>query len=139
MPVPLQHSINVLCYKASKDGVVSVVSVVPYIVGNRLGSEGFFLLQDVFHYQQCPYSLAFFSFSHWSCGFIKGDGLLRHIFSNVFFSQLFPKPHCADVTHKNQERYDGEIKKKGRTARRVGRCEGKKEELYSPPPSDTNK
>ncbi len=59
---------------------------------NRPGSERCSLLHGIFHYQQCSYSLAFFFFSHWNHGFIKGDSLLRRIFSNVFFSQPFPKP-----------------------------------------------
>lgn len=57
---------------------------------NRLWSERCSPLHGIFHYQQCSNSLAFFFFSHWSYGFIKGDSLPRRIFSNVFFSQPFP-------------------------------------------------
>lgn len=58
---------------------------------NRLGSEGCSLFHGIFHYQQCIHSLAFFFLSRWKNGFIKGDGLLGRIFSNVFFSLHVPK------------------------------------------------
>lgn len=47
----------------------------------------------------------------------------------------FPSCSRVNVTHKNRERFDGEIKKRVRTARRAGRC-GKKEEWCPPPPSN---
>lgn len=36
----------------------------------------------------------------------------------------FPSRSWVNVTHKNWRRFDGKIKKKGRTARRAGRCQG---------------
>lgn len=69
----------------------TALSVVLYIVGltgwdqrDAPSCMAFFIINNALTL------LAFFFLSHWNYGFIKGDSLLRRIFSNVFFSQPFP-------------------------------------------------
>lgn len=116
---------------------------------NRLGSEGCSPFHGIFHYQQCMHSLAFFFLSRWKYGFIKGDGLLGRIFSNVFFSLLVPKllsgkrhsEKPGKIWWRDQKEREGQW---GGTRRSEGKgCwgGGKLEQERYPPPSpvsDTN-
>lgn len=52
----------------------------------------------------------------------------------------FPSRSRVNVTHKNQGRFDGEIKKRGRTARRAGRWGGggERKDALLPHPTPTS-
>lgn len=113
----VKHSLR---FMQQRSAWCTTASVLLYVVGltgwdqrDVCSFMAFFIINIAYN------SLAFFFLSHWKYGFIKVDGLLGHILSNVFFSLSFLQAALGWTSLiETGEDLMVRSKRKGRTVRR---------------------